>query len=163
MAVWFRRDDIYLEFSEAECYGRLHRVAIRYDVYLNVKRSNITRGWTYNAEILFIRGTGRFHEDGLEIKQYTPHGVGQGVNPILACIDAVRLCNLKTPDILVAILECELWLLARAVRIARACERAEDDLDATLDDLTEALALVNVEPYQNTAALAAENDEDDDL
>lgn len=143
----------------------LERALVRHGWYTHTQRSNITRGWTYNANIIKLIPTGRFHKDEpkTEIMQTMPYGAGSGYDPLLAVIDAAHLTRCREPDVLAAILEAEVWLLDRAVKRARAREAALADLDWTLIDLTDTLAMVNVEPFENTAALAAENDEDDDL
>lgn len=150
-AVWFRPDNMRAEYEEAECYRLLHQAAAAHRWMFKVERSNITRGWTYNANIYRVDPTGRFHDDAphIERMRYVPFGAGQGRNPILALIDGVRLAGIhREPLVAVLILECEAWLLGRAIRVARAAEQKEAmlllALDQTLDSLTALLRSVNV-------------------
>ena len=176
-AVWYRADHVMPDYMRCDAFLALSRQAVAAGWLISVKRSNITRGWTYNAEIAKIVDTGRTHEDGSPIRNYVSHGAGQGTNPLIAIIDAVRLCGIRTPLTLATILEAEAWLLARAVERARAREALTAKLDAALDDLTAILRSVNVPApttlydrmvaamprYEDAATLAASNDEDDDL
>ncbi len=150
-AVWYRVDNVREEFEQAEAYTLLHQAAAKHGWVFKVERSNITRGWTYNANILKVEPTGRFYEDAptIERMRHFSFGAGQGRNPILALIDGVRLVRIHhDPLIAVLILECEMWLLARAIRVERQKEEREAllllTLDQHLDALTAILRSVNV-------------------
>jgi hypothetical protein len=153
-------------YKHMESLNALERTLIRHGWMVKLVRSNITRGWTYNSDMFRIQPTGRYWDDEprTEINRYIPHGAGHGATPALAVLDAARLTNVKHPEVLVAILECEVELLAMAYRdaVRREAEAAklEEDmraLDWALIDLTDTLAMVK-EPTVNAIP-----DEDDDL
>ncbi len=150
-------------YKTMESLGRLENALIRNGWFVKMTRSNITRGWTYNSDMYRIVPTGRFHTDEpkTEIKQFVPHGAGSGLNPSLALLDAARLTNVKTADLLLAIMECEAEYLLHVYREAREREARQARAEAVDADLAEALDAL-------TALLRSSNvpvtpDEDDDL
>lgn len=167
-AVWYRIDNVGPEFYNSDAYRDLYRVARERLVEIKVDRSNITRGWTYNANIYLVQPTGTFHADAPHIERcrYVPHGAGSGVNPITATIHAIRLCHLeRDPIVACAILQAELWLLQREVGLAREREKRQAAVEALavlLDDLTDVLRSVNVPPAASQP-IPAKPGEDDDL
>lgn len=168
-AVWYRPDNVGPEFFFSEPYRDLDALAAQRRVLVKVDRSNITRGWTYNSNIYLIQPTGTFHADAphIERNRYVPHGAGSGLNPLTALIDAMRLTHLdREPLVAVAILQAELWLLARAYRLAREREersaRIFGKLDAAMADLTELVRSYTVPPAA-PQPIPAKPDEDDDL
>jgi hypothetical protein len=153
MAERWIADHILPRFYKMEATGNLERALIRAGWLVKLNRSNITRGWTYNSDMFRIEKTGRFHteEPKTEITRFIPHGAGSGRNPLLALIDAARLTGVKTPDLLVAILEAETELLTQAHREAVEREEREArqakidaDLAEALDGLTAVIRSANV-------------------
>ncbi len=157
-------------YKHMESMNHLERVLIRHGWAVKLVRSNITRGWTYNSDMFRIVPTGRYWDDEpkTEINRYVPHGAGSGRNPALAMIDAARLTNVKHPEVLVAILECEFDLLKLAYAEAKRREEEEARqaeieraLAVALADLTDVLAMVKVQSVNEAPAPVP--DEDDDL
>lgn len=168
-AVWYRPDNVGPEFYDSDAYRDLYRLARERLVEIKIDRSNITRGWTYNANIYLVQPTGTFHADAPHIERcrFVPHGAGSGINPLSAHIDAMRIRRLHhEPLVAVAILQAELWLLARAYRLAREREersaRIFGKLDAAMTDLTDLIRSYTVPPAA-PQPIPAKPDEDDDL
>ncbi len=154
------------EYENSEPFRRLYAAMRVAGFEIKTERSNITRGWTYNSPIFRMVPAG-VYPDQPEIQRhrFVPMGAGSGLNPLSALIDAAHLTRDRSPAVLVAILEAELWLLARAYRIAREREIREERearVAAVLDDLTAILRSVNV-PVAATQPTIAKPDEDDDL
>lgn len=174
-AVWFRPDNMRAEYDQAEPYKALHIAAAAHGFIFKVERSNITRGWTYNSNIFRVEPTGTFYADAphLERNRYIPMGAGSGLDPIQSLIHGVRLCRIDSDPLIAAlILECEVWLLTRAYRLANEREKAKaalaEKLMLTLDTLTNLIRSVNVPGTgivvnANVDPFAARYDEDDDL
>lgn len=163
-AVWYRIDNVGPEYHLSDAYAALYRAARRAGFEIKTERSNITRGWTYNGVIYKVIPTGTYHADAphIERNRYMPFGAGAGVNPILAMIDAVRICRITTPDALVAILECEMFLLSKAVRDAKAREEKQALLELRLDQTLDGLAGL-LREYKAKTAPRVTPGEDDDL
>lgn len=164
-AVWFRPDKFAPEFELSEMYAMLYRRARLAGYEIKSERSNITRGWTYNAPIYRMVFQG-IDSDGIHRHRYVPHGAGQGANPMLAMIDALRICRVNDPLTLATTLEAEVWLLARAARLAAEREKRQAAIEAKLDTTLALLTNTLCSYRAPTAApqpIPAKPDEDDDL
>lgn len=158
-AVWFRPDKFGPEFELSDTYSRLYRAARRAGYEIKSERSNITRGWTYNAPIYRADFIG-IDSDGVHRHNYVPRGAGQGANPMEAMLDAMRLVGITGIDAAMARLEAEAWLLARAIRNLPKHNPIVGIAALTEDDGSD-----NVPPAETERPrpIPAKPDEDDDL
>ena len=150
---FYKIDTLANEQLRLECSRVLHRAASRLGYSCMPKKSYINRG-TYYAEVSAHRPTGlQFEADpGLHHKSFIVPNVAMGVgaSPLEAAMDGYRRVT-KHPLMLVALLECEAFLLGAAARRA-------GKLEAALDMAGEAIHLINVRLAQ--AEFAAHEDDD---
>jgi hypothetical protein len=140
---------------------RLHREAGIRGYSCMPKRSAITQGQTYYAEINQHAWEGRPEFSGL-IRPNVAYGTAR--TPLLAAMNGYRLAGLTDALMLAIYLEIEAYYLRQAVKTIGRLEMALDDLYETLalawGYQTRIDILSGVTPQLLTAALV---DEDDDL
>lgn len=147
-AIFWRADPVLNADMRNAAANDLHREAGKRGFSCWPTKSHITGG--YYAEIMKHEKTGRssIDEHGHEWPEWRsiPNvAMGTAQGPLEAALDGY-IKAVPYDDVWgCVVLLVQIELLSRAVAKARTHEQTLTKLDATLDDLTAALALVNVE------------------